>query len=78
MSELHVPAPVAPMLPRTLYTAEHEAFRTTVRRFFETEIAPHSERFAAQRHMDRALWNRAGELGPAVSHPAGGIWRFRR
>jgi alkylation response protein AidB-like acyl-CoA dehydrogenase len=51
------------MIPRTLFSAEHEDFRKTVRRFFETEIVPHRERFEEQQHIDRNLWNKAGELG---------------
>ncbi|MCC2657103.1 MAG: acyl-CoA dehydrogenase [Panacagrimonas sp.] len=51
------------MIPRTLYGPEHEDFRKTVRRFFETEIVPHRERFEEQQHIDRQLWNKAGELG---------------
>jgi len=57
------PTPVAPMFPRTLFNEDHEAFRQTVRRFFETEIAPFHEKWEAQQHIDRALWNKAGELG---------------
>ena len=63
MSEIHVPKPVAPMLPRTLFNEDHEAFRTTVRRFFETEVAPFHEKWEEQQHIDRSLWNKAGELG---------------
>lgn len=63
MSDVHVPRPVAPMIPRTLFNEDHEAFRATVRRFFETEIAPFHEKWEAQQHIDRNLWNRAGELG---------------
>ncbi|MCD6062029.1 MAG: acyl-CoA dehydrogenase [Moraxellaceae bacterium] len=60
---VHIPQPVAPMIPRTLFTADHDAFRATARRFFETEMAPHLERFEEQQHIDRNLWNKAGELG---------------
>jgi alkylation response protein AidB-like acyl-CoA dehydrogenase len=63
MSAVHVPQPLSPMIPRTLFNAEHEAFRATARRFFETEIAPFHEKWEAQQHIDRQLWNRAGELG---------------
>src|SRR5690554_6203415 len=55
--------PLAPMLPRQLFTAEHEAFRQTVRKFYEKEVIPHSERYEKQQHVDRELWTRAGELG---------------
>ena len=58
-----VPQPIAPMIPRTLFNADHEAFRTTARRFFEEELAPHYEKWAEQQHIDRNLWNKAGELG---------------
>lgn len=57
------PTPVTPMVPRTLFNEDHEAFRRTVRRFFEEEIAPHHERWEQQQHIDRQLWNKAGELG---------------
>ena len=42
---------------------ELSAFREQVRRFVATELTPHQERFAQQQHIDRAIWNRAGELG---------------
>ena len=63
MSAVHVPPSVAPMIPRTLFNADHEAFRATARRFFETEIAPFHEKWEEQQHIDRHLWNKAGELG---------------
>jgi acyl-CoA dehydrogenase len=40
-----------------------EVYRDTLRRFVETEIAPHEERYAQQQHVDRDLWTRAGALG---------------
>lgn len=42
---------------------ELDALRDLARTFCEKEVAPHSERFAAQGHPDRALYQRAGELG---------------
>ena len=42
---------------------ELQAFREQVRRFVATELTPHQERFAQQQHVDREVWNRAGELG---------------
>ena len=51
------------MIPRTLFSPEHEEFRRNVRRFFEEEIVPHHERWEEQQCVDRAIWNRAGELG---------------
>jgi len=51
------------MIHRTIFSAEHEDFRKTVRRFIAEEIMPHHERWEEQQHVDRAIWNRAGELG---------------
>jgi alkylation response protein AidB-like acyl-CoA dehydrogenase len=51
------------MIPRTLFGAEHEEFRKSLRRFFAEEVMPHHERWEEQQHVDRAIWNRAGELG---------------
>ena len=51
------------MLPRTLFNTEHEEFRRMVRRFIKLEVMPHHQRWEQQQHVDRELWNRAGELG---------------
>lgn len=63
MSALNIPQPMTAMIPRTLFDSEHEQFRQTARRFFETEIAPYREQWETQQHLDRHLWHRAGELG---------------
>ncbi|MFC3964990.1 acyl-CoA dehydrogenase family protein [Nocardia jiangsuensis] len=42
---------------------EVEAVRELSRTFFEKEVVPHAEKFVKQGHPDRALYNRAGELG---------------
>ena len=55
--------PLAPMLPRQLFTTGHEAFRETVSKFYEKEVIPYTERYESQQHVDRELWNKAGELG---------------
>ncbi|GAB3398894.1 acyl-CoA dehydrogenase family protein [Massilia agilis] len=44
-------------------TAELEGFRDAVRRFVAHEIAPHQERWREQQHVDRDLWNKAGDMG---------------
>ncbi len=44
-------------------TPELEDLRQAVRRFAEIELTPHRERFSKQQHVDRALWNKAGEMG---------------
>lgn len=62
MSEAAI-RPIANMLPRNLFNAEHDAFRDTVRRFYEKEVVPNIEKYENQQHVDRDLWNKAGELG---------------
>lgn len=51
------------MIPRTLFSAEHEQFRDSVRRFIAEEITPHHERWEEQGMVDRALWPKAGAAG---------------
>lgn len=55
--------PIPNMLPRQLFNEEHEAFRETVRKFYEKEVVPNIEKYEKQQHVDRDLWNKAGELG---------------
>lgn len=45
------------------YTAEHEAFRATVRRFVDKEIAPFATQWDEAGEFPRSLYARAGELG---------------
>ena len=45
------------------YSAEHEVFRTTVRRFFETEVAPHANDWDEAGEFPRALYRKAAEAG---------------
>jgi alkylation response protein AidB-like acyl-CoA dehydrogenase len=51
------------MIPRTLFSAEHETFRDSVRRFMQEEVAPHDERWQEQGYADKAVWRKAGENG---------------
>lgn len=44
-------------------TPELEGFRDAVRRFVAHEVAPHQERWRKQQHVDRELWNKAGDMG---------------
>jgi acyl-CoA dehydrogenase len=43
--------------------AELEGFRDAVRRFVDNEIVPHQQRWREQQHVDREVWNKAGEMG---------------
>jgi alkylation response protein AidB-like acyl-CoA dehydrogenase len=51
------------MIPRTLYSADHEAFRDSFRRFMEREIAPFHADWEEQGYVDREVWNKAGANG---------------
>ena len=51
------------MIERTLFNADHEAFRDGFRKFMEKEIAPHHEAWEEQGYVDRAVWSKAGENG---------------
>jgi alkylation response protein AidB-like acyl-CoA dehydrogenase/putative sterol carrier protein len=45
------------------FTEEHETFRREVRRFVETEIAPHADAWEAARRIPREAFARMGDLG---------------
>ncbi len=51
------------MIERTLFSAEHEAFRDGFRRFAEKEIAPFHAEWEEQGYVDRAVWRKAGANG---------------
>ena len=51
------------MIERTLFNADHEAFRDSFRKFIDKEIAPHHEAWEEQGYVDRAVWSKAGENG---------------
>ncbi|GAA5525222.1 acyl-CoA dehydrogenase [Microbulbifer aestuariivivens] len=64
------------MIPRTVFNEDHEQFRDTVRKFLENEVAPHHARWEKEGQVDRALWNKAGEMGflcPQVPEAFGGL-----
>jgi acyl-CoA dehydrogenase len=52
-----------------------EAFRDLAHSFLAKECAPNEERWAEQQHIDREVWNKAGELGllcPSIPTEYGG------
>jgi alkylation response protein AidB-like acyl-CoA dehydrogenase len=51
------------MIDRTLFNADHEAFRDSFRRFMDKEIAPFHEAWEEQGYVDREVWRKAGENG---------------
>ncbi len=70
------------MIPRTLFTSEHETFRASVRRFLEAEVKPFDERWQEQGYADKAVWKKAGENGylcmsmPEEYGGYGFMWEF--
>ncbi|CAM5315532.1 acyl-CoA dehydrogenase [Streptomyces pilosus] len=62
-------------MQRDIYTADHEAFRDTVRTFLEKEVLPHHERWEREGVVSREVWRAAGRqglLGLAVDPEYGG------
>src|SRR5215472_11900183 len=59
------PAPgiVRSTMERKIFEPEHDMFRATARRFFETECAPHAAEWERNGITAREPWLRAGELG---------------
>ena len=51
------------MIPRTLFSPEHEAFRDTVKRFIAEHVTPHHADWEKAGQVPRALWREAGTLG---------------
>ena len=51
------------MIPRTLFRAEHDDFRASVRRFIAEHVSPHHAQWEKDGQVPRSLWRTAGELG---------------
>ncbi|MES2510843.1 MAG: acyl-CoA dehydrogenase family protein [Pseudomonadota bacterium] len=51
------------MITRDLFQPEHEAFRDTVRRFIDKEIAPHHAQWEEDGVVSREVWRKAGAAG---------------
>jgi acyl-CoA dehydrogenase len=50
-------------LKRTIFTAEHDAFRESVREFVAREAVPHTEEWEQAGMVDRSFWTKAAALG---------------
>jgi acyl-CoA dehydrogenase len=50
-------------LQRSIFEAEHDQFRESARRFFQTEIGPNGERWREQGCVDREAFLKAGQQG---------------
>lgn len=51
------------MIPRIVFSADHDIFRRAVRRFVEQEILPHHAEWEADGQVSRDLWRKAGDHG---------------
>lgn len=63
------------MVPRTIFSPEHELYRDTARRFIAAEIVPHYAQWEADGIVPRDVWCTAGEIGllcPTVPEEDGG------
>ena len=63
------------MIPRTLFSSDHDMFRDALRKFLEKEAAPFHAQWEEDGQVSRELWLKAGEQGflcPCVSPEYGG------
>ena len=63
------------MIPRRLFSPEHEEFRASFRRFLEKEVIPHHEAWEERGYVDREVWQKAGANGflcPSMPEQYGG------
>jgi alkylation response protein AidB-like acyl-CoA dehydrogenase len=51
------------MITRTIFNDDHEMFRDGVRRWYQTEVGPHTERWREQGFIDPEWFRKAGEQG---------------
>ncbi|MFP3979503.1 MULTISPECIES: acyl-CoA dehydrogenase family protein [Marinobacter] len=64
------------MIPRTLFDADLDGFRDSVRKFLEQEAAPYHEQWEKDGQVSRELWEKAGALGflcPTMPEEYGGV-----
>ena len=50
-------------MKRTIYEADHEDFRASVKEFLDREVVPHLEEYAEHHGLDRDFWLAAGKQG---------------
>lgn len=50
-------------MDRTIFSEEHEIFRSNFRKFVETKVIPNQSRWREQGVVDREVWLQAGEAG---------------
>lgn len=62
-------------MQRRIFTAQHEEFRSAIRRFVEREVTPHVREWEEAGMVPREAWLKAGEMGmlcPDVPEDYGG------
>ena len=65
-------------MKRDIFTAEHDAFRETVRTFLAKEVPPHHEQWEKDGIVSRDAWLAAGQPGPARARRRRGVRRRRQ
>ncbi len=63
------------MFQRTIFSADHDTFRDSVRRFVKEEITPFHDQWEKDGQIGREAWTKAGEAGllcPTVPEEYGG------
>jgi len=61
---------------RRIFNEDHDMFRSTVRRFFQEEVAPNHSKWEEDGQVSREIWEKAGEnglLGINTKEEHGGI-----
>ena len=51
------------MIPRTLYSEDHEIFRDAVAKFFEKEVVPFHDQWEREGQVPKEFWRKAGQAG---------------
>lgn len=63
------------LIPRTLFSSEHEDYRRLTQRFLADEVLPFHAQWEKEKRVPREIWRRAGELGlllPCIPEEYGG------
>ena len=56
------------MIPRTIFSQDHELYRDAVRKFIEAEITPFHDQWEKDGMVPRELWLKAGQAGVLCSN----------
>jgi acyl-CoA dehydrogenase len=63
-------------MERTIFSEQHDLFRSQFRKWLEKEVVPFHEQWEEAKQVPKSVWRRAGELGflcPQVSEAYGGM-----